>query len=138
MDILIDQLQTVPITGNHDTLPPIIGADLADSTDHIVRLPALALINGNIHCPQNVLHQRHLHCQFFGHSMPGRLVAIVAQMPESGPMEIEGHTNRIRLFLLLHPFQNIQETVDGIGINAFPGGQRPDTEISPVDDTVAV
>ncbi|EJW94165.1 hypothetical protein EVA_17728 [gut metagenome] len=53
-------------------------------------------------------------------------------------MEVKGHAHRFRLFLLLHPLQNIQKTINGMGIQAIPVGQRPYSEVSPVDDAVSV
>ena len=66
------------------------------------------------------------------------LIAVVFQMPEGGAVEVKGDADGLRLFLLLHLFQNIQKAVDGVGVQSIPGGQGSDSEIGPVDDTVSV
>ena len=66
------------------------------------------------------------------------LVALVFEVAEGGAMEVEGHSDCLRLLLLFHPLQNIQKAVDGMGVQAVPGCQRTNTEIGPVDHTVAV
>ena len=77
MDISVDQLQGIPVAGDDDALPVLPGADLAHGADDIIGLPALTLIDGNIHRPQNVLHNGHLLRQLLGHGMTGGLVAVV-------------------------------------------------------------
>ena len=53
-------------------------------------------------------------------------------------MEVKGHAHRLGLLLLLHPFQNVEESVNGVGVQSVPGGQGLDAEIGAVNDTVAV
>ena len=53
-------------------------------------------------------------------------------------MEIEGHRNGLRLFLLFHPLKDIQKAVDCVGVQAIPGRQRTNTEVGPVDHTVTI
>ena len=102
MDVFIDQLQTVTVTGNDHTLPTIVGADFTHCADYIVRFPALAFINRNVHGTQDVFHNRHLHGQFFRHAVAGGLVAVIFQMAEGGPMKVKRNADRIGLFFLLH------------------------------------
>ena len=138
VDISVDQLQGIPVAGDDDTLPVLLRANLAHGADDVISLPALTLIDGNIHRPQNVLHNGHLLRQFLGHGMAGSLVAIVFQVPEGGAVEVEGHAHRLGLLLLLHPFQNVEKAVNGVGIQPVPGGQGLDAEIGAVNDAVAV
>ena len=53
-------------------------------------------------------------------------------------MEVEGNTDRIRLLFFLHFLQNVQKSIDGMGVQAIPGGQRSYAKIGPVDDRVAI
>ena len=138
MNIFINELQTVPVAGDDNTLPSLLRADFPHSTDHIVGFPPLAFIYGNVHGPEHILHNGHLHRQLLRHTFSGGLVPIIAQMPEGGAMEVKGHTNRIGLLLLLHPLQNVQEAVNGVGVQPLPGGQGPHAEERPVDDAVSV
>ena len=122
MDIFIDQLQRVPVAGDNDTLPALLGTNLCRSTDHVIRFPALTFVDRNVHCPQNVLHNRHLLRQLLWHSVAVGLVAFILQMAEGGAMEVEGHGDGFRLLLLFHSLQNIQKAVDGVGVEAVPCG----------------
>ena len=138
MDIFINKLQTVPVAGNNDTLPLIVGADSAYGTNNIVCFPSLAFVNGNIHGPQNVLHHRHLHGKFFRHAMSVCLIAVILQVTEGGAVKIKGNADRFRLLFLFHLLQNVQKTVNGMGIKPLPCGKGPHTKIGSVNNTVAV
>ena len=46
--------------------------------------------------------------------------------------------NGLGLLFLLHPLQNVQEAVDGMGVKPLPVGQGLDAEIGTVNDAVAV
>ena len=138
MDVFINELQGIPVAGNDDALPFVVGADAAHGADDVVGFPALAFVNGDVHGPQDVLHHRHLHGQLFGHTMAVGLVAVVLQMAEGRAVQVEGHADRFRLFFLLHPFQNVQEAVNGMGVKPLPGGQGLYAEKGTVNDGVAV
>ena len=77
VDIFVDQLEGIPVAGDDHALPVLPGADFAHGTDDIVGFPALTLVDGNVHRPQDVLHNGHLLRQFLGHGMTGGLVAVV-------------------------------------------------------------
>ena len=77
VDISVDQLQRIPVAGDDDALPVLLRANLAHGADDVIGLPALTLIDGNIHRPQNVLHNGHLLHQLLGHGMTGGLIALV-------------------------------------------------------------
>ena len=138
MDVLINQLQRIPVAGNNDALPSLLGADFSHSSDHIVGFPALTFVDGDIHRPQYVLHDGHLHSQLFRHAVAVCFIAVILFMPERGAVEIKGHANGLRLLLLVHPFQNIEEAVNSVGIKAVPGSQWLDTKERPVNHAVAV
>ena len=65
-------------------------------------------------------------------------IALVFQMAKCGAVEVKGHADGLRLFLLLHALQNIQKAVNRMGIQPLPGGQGTHTEKGAVNDTVAV
>ena len=65
-------------------------------------------------------------------------IALVFQMAEGRAVEVEGHRNGLRLLLLFHPLQNVQKAVNGVGVQAVPGCQGANTEIGPVNHTVAI
>ena len=136
--MVIDELQTVPVAGDHHAVPVLLRADPAHGSNHVVGLPTLTFVNGNIHGRQDLLHHRHLHDQFLRHGVPGGLVAVILQVPEGGGVHVKGHADSLRLLLPLHFFQNIQEAVNGVGVQAIPGGQGSDPEIRPVDDAVPI
>ena len=138
MDIFVNELQTVPVTGNSHTFPIVIGANSAHGADHIVRFPALAGVDRDIHSSQDFLHHRHLHRQFLRHTMAGSLVAVILQMSEGGAMEVKGNANRIRLFFLFHALQNIEEAVNGMGIKPLTIGKGLHTKIGTIYDGVTV
>ena len=138
MDVFINELQRIPVAGDNDALPALLRADFRRRADHIVRFPALTFVNWNVHSPEHILHDGHLLGQLLRHSVTIGLVALIFQMAEGWPVEVEGHGNGLRLLFLFHPLQNIQKTVDGVGVQAIPGGQGTHAEKGPVDDTVAV
>ena len=138
MDVFVDELQGVPISRNDDALPAVIRADFCHRADDIIRLPTLTFIDGNVHSPEHILHHRHLLSQLFGHSVAGGLVAIVFQVSEGRPVKVKGYGNGLGLLLLLHPLQNVQEAVDGVGVKPLPVGQGLHAEIGTVNDAVAV
>ena len=138
MNIAINQLQAIPVTGNDDTFPLVIRADLTNGADHIVRFPSLAFIDGNIHRPQHIFHNRHLLGQFLGHTVTGSLIAIITQVTESRPVKVKGHTYRIGLFLFLHTIENIQKAENGIGIKPLLGSEGLDTKKCTIYDGVTV
>ena len=138
MNMFINQLQGIPVSGNNDALPPLLGANFSHCSDHVVSFPALTFVDGDIHRPQYVLHDGHLHGQLFRHAMAVCLIAVILFMPERGAMEVKGHANGLGLLFLIHPFQNIEEAVNGVGIQAVPGGQRLDAKVRPVNYAVAV
>ena len=53
-------------------------------------------------------------------------------------MEVEGHAEGVGLLLLPHPVQNVQKSVDGVGVFALLGGEQPPSVQGPVDDGVPV
>ena len=138
MDVFVNELQTVPVAGDNDALPAIVGADFAHGADDIIRLPPFTGIDGNVHGGEHLLHNGHLLGQLLRHAVAGGLVALIALMAEGGAVEVEGHADRVRLLLLLHPLQNVQESIYGMGEEPLPGGQGLDPEVGPVDDAVAV
>ena len=138
MDMLIDKLQTVTVTCNDHTFPIVVSADPANCSNNIVSFPSLTFVDRDIHSLQHLLHNRHLHSQLLGHSMSGSLVSVIFFVTECRTVEIKGDADRLRLLLLLHALQNIQEAVDGMGIQSVPGSQRLDTKIGTVDYTVTV
>ncbi len=138
MDVLVDELQRIPVAGDNDALPVVLRADPAHGADDIVGLPALALVDGDVHGPEDVLHNGHLLAQLLGHGMAGGLIARVFQVAEGGGVEVKSHAHRLGLLLLLHPFQNVQKAVDGMGAQPLPGGQGLYAEKGTIDDAVAV
>ena len=138
MNILINELEGVPVAGDHHALPAVVGADAAHGADDIIGLPSLTFVNGDVHGPEHVLHDGHLHGQLLGHTVAGGLVSIVLEVAEGGAVEVEGDAYCVGLFFLFGLFQNIQEAIDGMGIQTLPGGQRTNAEIRPVNDGVAV
>ena len=138
MDVLINQLQRIPVTGDNDALPAVVGTDFCHGADHVVGFPALTFVDRDVHGAQNILHHRHLLRQLLGHSMTVGLIALVFQMAEGGAVEVKGHADGLRLLLLLHPLQNVQKAVNSMGVQSIPGGQGTHAEEGTVDDAVAV
>ena len=59
-------------------------------------------------------------------------------MPESGRMDIEGHGKVIRLLLLQNPEHDVQEAIDGIGVQPPGIGQGRQAVVGPVQYAVSV
>ena len=107
IDMLIDQLEGVPVTGHDDAVPVLLTADFTHGTDHIVRFPSLAFVDGDIHGREHLLHHRHLHRQFFRHSMAVGLVSVITQVAESRAVKVECNAHRFGLLFLFHAFENV-------------------------------
>ena len=134
----VDELQAVPVPGDHHAVPVLLAAPLAHGADDVVCLPALALQDGNVHGPEDLLQKGHLLGQLLGHPMAGGLIAVVPQVAEGGALEVKGHADPIGALLLLHALQDVQEAKNGVGVQPLPGGQGPDAVKRPVDHAVAV
>ena len=134
----IDQLQAVAVSCQDDAVPVLFAARGRYRPDDIVRLPALTLVNRDIHRSKDLLHDRHLHGKLLRHPVPRRLVAFILQVAEGRPVQIEGNTERIRLFLRGYFLQNVQKAEDRIRIQAVTRRQRTYPVKCAVDDAVAV
>ena len=97
--VLAYELQRIPVSRNDHAVVALARTDLAHRAQNVVCLPAFALIDGNVHCAENLFHQRHLHCQLLGHRMARRLVAVVSLMAEGRCLEIKCHAKRVRLLV---------------------------------------
>ena len=53
-------------------------------------------------------------------------------------MKVKGNANRFRLFLFLHPLQNVQKTINGMGVKPLTSRKGPDTKKRSIDDGVTV
>ena len=137
-DVLVDELQAVAVSRQDNAVPPGLLAQTADRAEHIVRLPALAGIDRDVHRGEHLLHDRHLHGKLLRHGVARSLVAVIAQMAERRRMQVERHAQRVRFFLAALFFQNIQKAVDRIGIKSVTGCQRPHAVKRAVDDAVPV
>ena len=137
-DTVIDQLQAVPVAGDHDALPTLAAADPPHGADDVVGFPALAFIDGNPHGCQHLFHHRHLHSQLLRHAMAGSLIAVILQMAEGGAVEVEGHAESIRLFLLVQFIEDIQKAKNAIGKQTVPRSQGTNTIVGAVDNAVSV
>ena len=115
-----------------------MAAPLSDRTDHVISFPALALKNWNLHGPQNVLHDRHLHSKFIRHGMARSLVSVVLQMAECRCLEIERDAERVWLFLCAEFLKNIQKPVNCVSKEPILGCQCADTVIGTVNDAVSI
>ena len=76
----------------------------------------LALQDGNVHGPEDLLQKGHLLGQLLGHPMAGGLIAVVPQVAEGGALEVKGHADPIGALLLLHALQDVQEAKNGVGV----------------------
>ena len=134
----VNQLQAVPVAGENHAIPVRLTADTSHGTDHIVGLPAPALVDGDVHGTEHILHHGHLHSQLFRHAVTGSLVAVVLFMAEGGVVEVEGHADRIGLLLMLRTLEDIQKAVNSVGKQAISGSQSTDAVEGTVDDAVTV
>ena len=137
-NVRLNELQAVAVAGQNHAVPAAFAALHADRADHIVRLPALTFVNRNVHCGQNLLHDRHLHGQLLGHAVARSLVTVVFQVAEGRAVQVEGNAQRVGLFLARDLLQDVQKAIDRVGIEALARRQRPHAVKRAVDDAVAV
>ena len=134
----IDQLQAVAVAGQNDAVPTAAAARLGHRADHVVGLPALTLVDWDVHRFQHLLHDRHLHGKLLRHRVPCGLVAVIFQVAEGRPVQIKGNAQRVRRFLRRDLLQNIQKAEDRVRVQAVARRQRPHAVKRAVDDAVAV
>ena len=133
------QLQGVLIPGDNDRLPAGLTVQGGDGPQQVVRLPAVQLVQGDIHCPQHVLQQGHLAGQLLRHFLALGLVGREGQVPEGGGRPVEGDAQRVGLILGEQLVEDVQKAEDGVGGLARLGGQRlADPVKGPVEDGVSV
>ena len=138
LGVVSDELQAVLVPGDSHTVPARRLTTAADGTDEVICLPAGHLVAGNGHGIQYILQNRHLHCQFLGHTVAGGLVILVCLMAEGGLTTVKGHAQGIGLFFVQQPLQGGDESVHRMGIQPLPGAQGADAVKRAVDDAVAV
>ena len=134
-----DQLERVLVAGDHDGVPPGGGVLGGNGAHQVVRLPAVHLVDGDVHGGQDILQNGHLAGQLIGHSLPGGLVAVIGQVAEGGGLAVKGDAQGVGLALVQQLAQNIQKAEDGVGGLTGAGGEILAHPIKgPVDQGVAV
>ena len=134
-----DKLQGVLVSGDHHGLAALLPVHPGHGAQQVVGLPALQLIAADVHGVQQPFQHRHLHRQLLGHALALGLVALIGQVAEGGRLQIEGHRQPLRLFLLQQLQEDVDKAENGVGGQALPGGQiLTDPVKGPVDDGVSV
>ena len=134
-----DQLEGVLVAGDHNGIPSGGGILGGDGAHQVVRLPAVHLIDGDVHGGQHVLQNGHLAGQLVGHPLPGGLVAVIGQMAEGGSLAVKGDAQGVGVAVVQQLAQDIQKAEDGVGRLAGAGGEILAHPVKgPVDQGVAV
>ena len=136
--MLVDELQAVAVSRQDGAVPPGLLAQTADRAEYIVRLPALAGIDRDVHRGEHLLHDRHLHGKLLRHGVARSLVAVIAQMAERRRVQVKGHAQRVRFFPRCAPFPEYSESRRSHWYKVRPGRQRPHAVKRAVDDAVPV
>jgi hypothetical protein len=134
-----DQLEGVLVAGDHDSVPPGGGVLGGDGAHQVVRLPAVHLVDGDVHGGQHVLQNGYLAGQLIGHPLPGGLVAVIGQVAEGGSLAVKGDAQSVGVAVIQQLAQDIQKAEDGVGRLAGAGGEILAHPVKgPVDQGVAV
>ena len=134
-----DQLEGVLVAGDHDGVPSGGGILGGDGAHQVVRLPAVHLVDGDVHGGQHVLQNGHLAGQLVGHSLPGGFVAVIGQVAEGGSLAVKGDAQGVGVAVVQQLAQDIQKAEDGVGRLAGAGGKILAHPVKgPVDQGVAV
>ena len=104
-DVLVRQLQQVPVTGDNGHLDALLLAALGHGAQNVVRLITRHRQNRHAHGCKHLLHQRHLLVELLGHGLARALVGFVHLMAEGGLLQVKGHRQVVR-FLLLENFKH--------------------------------
>ena len=102
-----DQLEGVLVAGDHDGVPPGGGVLGGDGAHQVVRLPAVHLVDGDVHGGQHILQNGHLAGQLVGHPLPGGLVAVIGQMAEGGSLAVKGDAQGVGVAVVQQLAQDI-------------------------------
>ena len=135
---LAHQLQAVAVSRGQKAVVLAGITGCGQGAQDVVSFPALGRHFPVAQVGQQLLQHRHLLRQLFGHPMAGGFVAIVHLVAEGGGFEVERDGDLVRVALLEQGEQDIQKTINGVGIAAVLGGQQLDAEKGTVRDAVAV
>ena len=132
------QLQAVPVTGGDAALVPPGGAGGGQSAQDVVGLPALPADHHKAQSRQQFLQRRQLVGQLLGHALAGALVLVVHLVAEGGGLEVKGDGHLVGGLVGQKFGQNIQKSINGVGVAAVVGGEQLDAVKGAVDDAVSV
>ena len=82
LDVLISQLQKVPVTRYHGYLDALGLTPLCHGSQYIIRLKPLKGHDGNSHGLQHILHHGNLLMKLLGHGLSRALIGVIHLMPE--------------------------------------------------------
>ena len=136
--MLRGQLQKIPVPGKHRDLHALLLASLRHGSQKVVRLQPGLFHGQNPHGVEHLLEDRHLLVQLLGHGLSGALISIIHFMPEGRRLDVEGHRQIIRLFLIQHLEKCIQKTKNGVRVKALGIRQIRHAVERPVDNAVSV
>ena len=133
-----DQLEHVEVAGHDRRVEAaLLGVD-DDRADHVVRLVARQLVDGDAQRLDHLADLGELVAQVVGHALAGRLVLGVLLVAEGRALEVEGDRDVVRLEVLDAAQDDAAEAEDGVDELALRRRQRREREISAVDQPVAI
>ena len=136
--VLGDDLEHVEIAG-HDRGVNATGIHVScDRADHVVRLEARQLVDGDSKRGDHLSNLRELRPKVVRHGRAGGLVGGELLVPEGRAWKIEAGGHAVRPDVLDPPEQDAAEAKDGVHQLAPAGGQRRQGVITAVDEAVAV
>ena len=131
-------MQAVAVAGCQQRRAALRLARGSQRTQNVVRLPALAADLHKAEVGQQLFQHGHLLRQLVGHTVAGRLVAVVGLVAEGRRTQIPRNGNGVRLVRRQQIQQNILKTKYGVGVASILGGQQLYAEERAVDQAVAV
>ena len=136
--MLVRNLQQIPVSRDKSDLNAGALCLLCQRAKNIIRLKPRLLHDDNAHRPQHILHHRHLLAQLLRHGLSRSLICLIHLVPEGRRMDVERYREIIRLFLFQYLKHDVQESVDGIGMQSLRIRQLGDSVKGSVQNAVSV
>ena len=138
-DAWLDQLESVPISGNDDDLPPLFFGAVGDGGEHVVCLVAGDAHLADLHRREHIVDQRELTREQVGGPVALRLVLRVRLRAERRSADIPRDDHGVWGLVAEQLDQHGGESVDGVG-HLTRGGRQVTGEgvESPISEAVSI
>ncbi len=131
--VVVHQLHHILVPGDDDHIHPGFYPSLRHGAQNVVGLIARKLEHGNVEGGHRLVDQGNLWLQLFGHGLTVGLVVGVKIVTKGRTLDVEDDGQIIRLLLLNHLLQHLDETKNGVGGKTVAPGHVTNAVEGPED-----